>query len=100
MNNDEYEGDIMMCVELMESILELYPTDINCAFVMMGDFNFECIRLRNSDRLSCMYNLITEYNFVVYDEMDTNKFEYTNYNESLNQFSLIDYFFISKNDLH
>ena len=36
---------------------------------MMGNFNCEFTRLSICDRLFCMHNLITEYNFVVSDEM-------------------------------
>ena len=43
---------------------------------MMGDFNCEYTSLSNCDRFSCMHDLMTEHNFFLCDEMDTNKFGY------------------------
>jgi hypothetical protein len=36
-NNDEYEGDVMVCVGFIESILALYQSGVNCTFLMLGD---------------------------------------------------------------
>ena len=51
-NSDVYEGDVMMCVEFMEDIFDVYKSDLNCTFLMFGNFNFVCIKLNKCARLS------------------------------------------------
>ena len=52
-NNDEYEGDVMMCAGFIESIFDMYKTDLNCTFLILGDFNFDCIKLSSLHAKGC-----------------------------------------------
>ena len=55
----------------------MYKTDMNCTFLILGDFKFDCIKLSTCERLSCMQNLLNEYNMVVCDNLDVNRVGYT-----------------------
>ena len=74
--NNDYECDVMMFTGFIESIFDMYQFEMNCSFLLLGDFNFDDTRLQ-SKRLSCMHNLLTEKNLANCDNLDINHVGYT-----------------------
>ena len=68
--------DIMMITGFIESIFEMNQFEINCSFVVLGDFNFDDTILQ-SERLSCFRNLLIEYNLAGCNILDINHVGYT-----------------------
>lgn len=89
-NSDYYEEDILSCVSYIDSVFSMY-VDQQAKFAVIVDFNFDCDRLLNCDRLCVMRNLVQEYNLINCDELDCNRLSYTYRNSSLNVNSLIDH---------
>ena len=46
---------------------------MNCTFFILGDFNFDHLKLSTCERLSCAQNLLNEYNTVVRDNFEVNR---------------------------
>ena len=61
-NNDDYEYDMMTCVSFIESMYNVYQNNMNCTFIMIGDFNMDCSKIVKCDTLSCLRSLLAEYN--------------------------------------
>ena len=89
-----------MWVGFIGSTFDMHKTDLNFTFLILGNFNFDCIKLSTCERLSCMQNLLNEYNMVVRDNLDVNRVAYTYRQEKLHHYSLIDHLLICNNDLH
>ena len=98
-NNDDYECDMMTCVGFIERVYNVYQNDMNYTFIMTGDFNVDCSKIVESNRLSCLRNLLAEYSMTDCDKLGVNNVRYTYRQESLQQYTLIDHMFICDNDL-
>ena len=98
-NNDEYEGNIMVCSGFIESIFYQYYSETDCKLLLLGDFNLDCQRLGNSERLSCVRNLLLEYSMVDCDNLDSGGLTYTYFQHALNRYSYIDHIFVCEDDI-
>jgi hypothetical protein len=96
-NTDDYEVDIMLCVGFIESILGAYGNIPNCSVILLGDFNFECEKVRSSPRLGVFLSLLNDYGFKDCDNMDCNHLGYTYYQGSMQHYSCIDHMFVTNN---
>jgi hypothetical protein len=93
-NTDSYEEDILSCFAFIESLFMLHA-DGQTNFVILGDCNFDCERLRKSSRLLLVRNFLNDYSLESCDHLDENKLGYSYRHEGLNVQSLIDHAFVT-----
>lgn len=69
-NNNNYEDDILNCFAFVDSVLDDCLIPGVTQIVLLGDRNFDAVRLECCERLSIVRSFLYEYGLIICDYLD------------------------------